>query len=164
MSERTPNDLAYTNPDTLLGDLRVGLCSSGLCKQLRAVAATEIERLTQELANIQHDSREYRETMEQTASLLQTRVVELTRERDDWKKRHDREHACHAANLKEQMKVEAERDRLRAALGELHALVWGECSSILNEDSGGDAHLDIEIRSLIAERSQSPSERNCAHE
>jgi hypothetical protein len=45
-----------------------------------------------------------------------------------------------------------EIDRLRAALGELHALVWGECSSLLNEDSGGDAKLDTEIRSLIRDR------------
>ncbi len=43
----------------------------------------------------------------------------------------------------------AEIERLRAALTELHAMVWGECSSILNEDSGGSGKLDIEIRSLI---------------
>lgn len=42
---RSSNELAYANPDTLLGDLRGGLCSSGLCRQLRAVAADEIERL-----------------------------------------------------------------------------------------------------------------------
>jgi len=31
-------------PDVLLGDLRGGMCNSGLCRQLRAVAADEIER------------------------------------------------------------------------------------------------------------------------
>jgi hypothetical protein len=36
--------------EVLLGDLRGGMCSSGLCKQLRGVAADEIERLTRELA------------------------------------------------------------------------------------------------------------------
>lgn len=39
-----------TKNETLLGDLRGGLCSSGLCKQLRSVAADEIERLQRELA------------------------------------------------------------------------------------------------------------------
>lgn len=34
----------YAKPEVLLGDLRDGICSSGLCRQLRAVAADEIER------------------------------------------------------------------------------------------------------------------------
>jgi hypothetical protein len=38
---------------------------------------------------------------------------------------------------------------LLAALKELHALVWGECPSLLNEDSGGSARLDMEIRNAI---------------
>lgn len=40
--------------------------------------------------------------------------------------------------------------RLEEALGNLHAMVWGECPSLLNEDSGGSAHLDMEIRSLLS--------------
>lgn len=44
-----------------------------------------------------------------------------------------------------------EIERLRAALEELHAVVWGECPSLLNEDSGGDAGLDLRIRELIAD-------------
>ena len=43
----------------------------------------------------------------------------------------------------------AERDRtiarLREALKELRAIVKGECPSLLDEDSGGDANLDIKI-------------------
>lgn len=39
--------------------------------------------------------------------------------------------------------------RLRNALEELHAMVWGECPSLLNEDSGGCARLDIEIKTLL---------------
>lgn len=38
----------YSKPEVLLGDLRRGVCSSGLCRQLRAVAADEIERLMRE--------------------------------------------------------------------------------------------------------------------
>ena len=45
--------------------------------------------------------------------------------------------------------VEAENTRLRAALEELHAMVWGECPSLLNEDSGGNARLDLEIRAAL---------------
>lgn len=34
---------------------------------------------------------------------------------------------------------------LQMHLGELHALVWGECPSLLNEDSGGNSRLDGDI-------------------
>lgn len=40
---------------------------------------------------------------------------------------------------------------LRDALRELHAIVKGECPSLLNEDSGGDAKLAIEIEALLKE-------------
>lgn len=39
--------------------------------------------------------------------------------------------------------------RTQGALKELHAIVWGECPSLLNEDSGGDARLDCEIRECL---------------
>lgn len=39
---------------------------------------------------------------------------------------------------------------LLEALKELYAQVCGECPSLLNEDSGGDAKLDSEIRDAIA--------------
>jgi hypothetical protein len=35
------------------------------------------------------------------------------------------------------------------ALDELHTMVWGECPSLLNEDSGGDSALDVECRDAI---------------
>jgi hypothetical protein len=41
-------------------------------------------------------------------------------------------------------------------LGELHALVKGECPSLLNEDSGGDAALDIRIAAALASPSATP--------
>lgn len=44
----------------------------------------------------------------------------------------------------------AEPDAAIDALEELHALVCGECPSLLNEDSGGDARLDMEIKDIIA--------------
>ena len=70
--------------------------------------------------------------------------------------------------------IESDNDRLRAiglydsckaelaaarsatdALRELHVMVWGECPSLLNEDSGGDAALDLKIRELIASTDES---------
>ena len=39
---------------------------------------------------------------------------------------------------------------LAQALKELHALVKGECPSLLNEDSGGNAMLDIAIEDILA--------------
>lgn len=40
-------------------------------------------------------------------------------------------------------------DILRTTLTELHAMVWGECSSLLNDDNGGNGQLDCRIRDLI---------------
>jgi len=40
-------------------------------------------------------------------------------------------------------------EALVKALSELHALVLGECPSLLDEDSGGTARLDIEIRAAL---------------
>jgi len=44
--------------------------------------------------------------------------------------------------------------KLRDALTELYALVRGECPSLLNEDSGGDAQLDLRIQALVSDTSQ----------
>lgn len=46
-------------------------------------------------------------------------------------------------------KAEAERNELRNTLGELFALVHGECPSLLNEDSGGDSRLDMTVRKIL---------------
>ncbi len=43
-----------------------------------------------------------------------------------------------------------EIERLRSTLAELVALVRGECPSLLNEDSGGDAALSIAIDEVLA--------------
>ena len=47
-------------------------------------------------------------------------------------------------------RLTAEVLRLQAALRELHAMVSGECPSLLNEDSGGNAMLDLEIEELLS--------------
>lgn len=47
--------------------------------------------------------------------------------------------------LADNCRLACENERLRAALAELAALVRGECPSLLNEDSGGDARLDMAI-------------------
>lgn len=38
-----------------------------------------------------------------------------------------------------------------ALLKELHAMVWGECAWLLDEDRGGTARLDVEINALLKE-------------
>lgn len=45
------------------------------------------------------------------------------------------------ANLKCQLAI--------SLLSDLHALVEGECPSLLNEDSGGDAALAVKIEELL---------------
>lgn len=44
---------------------------------------------------------------------------------------------------------DAVADKLAEALEELLATVKGECPSLLNEDSGGDARLDLEIQDAL---------------
>jgi len=39
--------------------------------------------------------------------------------------------------------------KLSSLLEELYALVNGECPSLLNEDSGGNSRLDLEIKEAI---------------
>lgn len=41
-----------------------------------------------------------------------------------------------------------------SCLRELHALVWGECPSLLNEDSGGCGRLDVAIRAVLETHSE----------
>ena len=45
--------------------------------------------------------------------------------------------------------LQAENVTLWAALSELAALVLGECPSLLDEDSGGNSRLAIEIEDLL---------------
>ena len=52
-----------------------------------------------------------------------------------------------AAELRRLDRVNAEQRKL---LDELHALVWGECPSLLNEDSGGNSALDLDIRAALS--------------
>lgn len=46
--------------------------------------------------------------------------------------------------------LETSHAELLKALKNLYCLVQGECPSLLDEDSGGSAHLDIEISDAIA--------------
>lgn len=58
---------------------------------------------------------------------------------------------CIARALRPLFEKAALADKLAEALRELVALANGECPSLLNEDSGGDSKLDLEIASVIAE-------------
>jgi hypothetical protein len=54
------------------------------------------------------------------------------------------------AAIQERDEAYARVDVLREALRELTALVRGECPSLLDEDSGGDARLALEIDALLS--------------
>ncbi|MHC2867922.1 hypothetical protein ACVIYH_009055 [Bradyrhizobium diazoefficiens] len=45
---------------------------------------------------------------------------------------------------------------LVSALEELYAVVRGECPSLLNEDSGGSAQLDMDIQAALAAAKATP--------
>lgn len=63
-------DKLYAKQETLLGDLRGGLCSSGLCRQLRAVAADEIERRLKESESLGHQWRTLDARLQSMSKLL----------------------------------------------------------------------------------------------
>lgn len=52
--------------------------------------------------------------------------------------------------------LQEERDELLNCLQNLHATVWGECPSLLNEDSGGNSSLDMQIIDIIAKCTAEP--------
>lgn len=45
--------------------------------------------------------------------------------------------------------AEIDLNRCKTALTELRAIVKGECPSLLNEDSGGNGELDLQIAELL---------------
>lgn len=63
------------------------------------------------------------------------------------------QHWRQEAHAERQQREQAEQReaRLRAALEELTAMVRGECPSLLNEDSGGNGALALEIDAALAE-------------
>jgi len=82
---------------------------------------------------IQEATGPYRELAEDHAA--QVRKVE------------DDKHALELALATERTR----REEAIAALSELHAQVLGECPSLLNEDSGGDARLALRIEKILSE-------------
>lgn len=115
MSNGDPVPLASKNESPVVFNLRQ-IAASGIARwDIRnhiAAAADEIERLARERDQLLTAIGEHVTVRSDQYALIQR----LTKDRDLWKERHDRERAAHAKNLTEQQKVEAERDRLRAAL------------------------------------------------
>ena len=59
---------------------------------------------------------------------------------------------AHTCRLKAELEQAKQREaRLRGILKELNAVVRGECPSLLNEDSGGDSQLAMEIAEALQE-------------
>lgn len=55
-----------------------------------------------------------------------------------------------AANPAAVLALIASHEQLVATLRELYATVKGECPSLLNENSGGSAHLDMQVQDALA--------------
>jgi len=108
-------DNPYTERPVLIGDLREGLCSSGLCKQLRAVAADEIERLTEDRDFWKAEAARWQQTAhkaeEEWAALSQDdgkveRALERSEE-DNRRLRAALDRLYGARNLRDDMRQEA---------------------------------------------------------
>ena len=74
-------------------------------------------------------------------------IERLTRDRDLWKERHDRERAAHAKNLTEQQRVEAERDRLRAENADLHRRFREMCDIAFPSSPTDVGHDETDVSS-----------------
>ena len=61
------------------------------------------------------------------------------------------------ARRDEAQQLAAAAPELLAALIELHAMVKGECPSLLNEDSGGNGRLAMQIEDAISKATGSTS-------
>ena len=51
---------------------------------------------------------------------------------------------------KQLTKAQQQRDQILALLSDLYALAKGECPSLFNEDSGGDAGLALRVEAALA--------------
>jgi len=56
----------------------------------------------------------------------------------------------------DKMALEAENGLLKRLLRELHVTVRGECPGLLDEDSGGNADLDLDIQAALNEKTAPP--------
>jgi len=100
--------------------------------------AHQVARLTAELAQV----REERDELLENLNLCKGNELAEENERlKEW-----------ATVDKKQLTEALQREaRLHSLLTHLHALVWGECRSLLDDDSGGPGWLDNEIRDAIKE-------------
>lgn len=74
-------------------------------------------------------------------ALHSAKQTQKTRRKEHYRKRLEAE--ARAAEKAQ------ECEGLRRILERLHVLVWGECPSLLDEDSGGDARLDSDIHTAL---------------
>lgn len=66
----------------------------------------------------------------------------------------EKSHALFAHDADQRQRIEElekQNAALREALRELHAVVCGECPSLLDEDSGGDARLALQIEEALTD-------------
>lgn len=85
--------------------------------------------------------------------VLEGELVKITKDKEYWFALHDEERVLLTEANRDLATAQAtsiQRDAqiaaMRGALNELHATVKGECPSLLDEDRGGSARLDLEIR------------------
>lgn len=98
-----------------------------------------IEQQAQELAELREWKRIILGTGTDQEAVIRMAATEYTKTAiQTWKEAND--------------KQAKEIAKLRGVLSELHAQVQGECPSLLNEDSGGDAKLALDIESLLKEQ------------
>jgi hypothetical protein len=118
------------------------------CKRPFAVGRAEIGECPGTHTDDCNRAAYYREREARAAAeaTLATESAERVRCRDGWAAAEARATRWHEAS--QALMIEAKA--LRAALERLTALVQGECPSLLNEDSGGDARLDAEIDAILA--------------
>ncbi len=127
----------------------------------------EIASLQRELEEARTDLEEYRkryyavqDSVTELQKALDTEVIFCRAEREraeraeaevmlDASNRHLRDYAIKQRDEQIAMLTQ-ERAAEVKLLSDLHAMVWGECPSLLDEDSGGCGRLDVEIRAALS--------------
>lgn len=98
------------------------------------------------------------DNIQATVKKLETEYYNLDLERKRLFESHDELDTLLGAAMDRTETAEARVKVLEEALRELYAMIKGECPSLLNEDSGGNARLDMAIESALSPSNPVPTD------
>lgn len=112
------------------------------------------EELGEALRAANRDARESHEKIHALSSKLEACLKRLDARQDEDGSQHDeidRLRFTLEQSDYEVQQLQSKLERCKNLLGELFAMVDGECPSLLSEDSGGDAELGLQIEEALSD-------------